>query len=162
MLSTGQYLRDNPTTESKQAIMSGKLVTDSTMVKIVLEMINKLGPKPEFVLDGFPRTLPQSQWLADQHQGGNISVHAVIHLVISKEAAKARLVLRARSDDHEEAINKRFGEYDKNIEKILSVFKNHQLPIKDVDADDSIENIHNHIVGTVKSLKNSKTASDKH
>lgn len=162
MLSTGQYLRDNPTAESKQATMAGKLVSDESIVKVVSKMTKELGPQPEFILDGFPRTLTQAQWLVNQNQRGKISIHAVIHLVITKEAAKARLLLRARPDDHEAAINKRFDEYDKNIEKIMLVLKNHKLPIKNVNADDTVDNVHKNIATIIKGLISSSVASDKY
>lgn len=161
LLSTGEYLRDNPNQEFKHAMMLGNLVSDETMVGVVNEMLKKLGPKPEVILDGFPRTINQAKWLVDQNHKNNIAIHFVIHLVISQQVAKNRLLLRARPDDHEEAISKRFQEYDKSIGNIIKVLKDGSLKIVNINAENSVYSIHKDILKVIKKLNDTTKPSDK-
>jgi adenylate kinase len=65
-ISTGDILRDavhvgTPLGQRAKAVMdSGKLVSDEIMIGIVEERLNRDDVRSGFVLDGFPRTVPQA------------------------------------------------------------------------------------------------------
>jgi adenylate kinase len=151
-ISTGELLRVLVTGKRRQEMLEGKLLTDeemSTMLDKVLDLINL---SEEFVLDGFPRTIPQAEWLLNQVERGRFDVTAVFNLVASTEIVRERLQARGRVDDTEQAINQRFEEYDTITRPIIELLKQHGLPVYDIDASQTPEKVHDTILGYVNAL----------
>ena len=95
-LSTGDMLRaeraaGTPLGKQAQAIMdAGKLVSDDIMIAMIKNRIGQLGGKG-FILDGFPRTVPQAEAL-DQMLGENkITLDAVIEITVDEAALVDRI-----------------------------------------------------------------------
>jgi adenylate kinase len=95
-LSTGDMLRaeraaGTPLGKQAQAIMdAGKLVSDDIMIAMIKNRIGQLGGKG-FILDGFPRTVPQAEAL-DQMLGENkITLDAVIEITVDETALVDRI-----------------------------------------------------------------------
>ena len=90
-ISTGDLLRDmrkNPgknTTSVGQQILqmmdAGHLIPDELMQGIILNRLRQPDTKGGYVLDGFPRTLSQAEWL-DEQLGGEIKTLPVIAVSI--------------------------------------------------------------------------------
>ncbi|OGL35250.1 hypothetical protein A3A68_00755 [Candidatus Saccharibacteria bacterium RIFCSPLOWO2_01_FULL_48_13] len=138
-LSTGQLIRDklaDPGLQKK--ILRGELLSDEELMPRFTAELSRLdAAKNELVLDGFPRVLSQAQWLVDQDKKGTIKLTAIIHLLVSKETVKKRLLTRARSDDTDEAINKRFEKYAKEILPIIDYLKSQAVTIHEIDGEGS-------------------------
>jgi adenylate kinase len=112
-LSTGEFLRMVVAGERRREMLEGKLLSDQEMIAVTEKIFGMIDTSAEFVLDGFPRTLAQSDWLLaylDQHD--DMVPLTVLHMVASREVVKKRLMGRGRADDHEEAIAERFDEYE--------------------------------------------------
>jgi adenylate kinase family enzyme len=77
----------------------------------------------------------QAEWLVSKAKDKELDITGVIHLKLSEERAKARLVARHRPDDHEAAISERFNEYHNTVEPILEYLSKEGLPVYDIDAD---------------------------
>jgi len=129
-LSTGEYLRkavEEGTELGKQAkvIMdSGMLVPDEIMIGIVKEALEKnISGKEGFILDGFPRTIPQAEVLDILFKNFNYNNIKVISLEASEDELIKRLLLRGRSDDTEATIRKRLEVYKDNTEPLLNFYK---------------------------------------
>ncbi len=92
-ISTGDMLRaavqaNSPLGQQVQAIMaSGALVPDEVIIKLVKQRILEQDCQQGFLLDGFPRTLPQAQALMD----AGISLDAVIEIRVADEIIIQRL-----------------------------------------------------------------------
>lgn len=99
-LSTGDMLRAataGPNALGRQAkeIMSaGKLMPDDIMIQIIAERIDQSDCRKGFILDGFPRTVPQAEALAGLLGERGLKVDAVIELRVDDEALVARLAGR--------------------------------------------------------------------
>lgn len=145
-LSTGEFLRENIGDEKQQEMLAGHLLSDQEIINILDQVLNKLPKNGEHILDGFPRTQAQAQWLLDQQEAGKLKITAVIHLLARKNVVHNRLVDRGRPDDNEAAIAQRFKEYDSAIVPILEQFKKDGVPVYEIDGEGTIEAIHRNIL----------------
>jgi adenylate kinase len=142
-LSIGALLREKITDERREAMLEGKMLDDNEVISFLDEKLKSLPEEPEVVLDGFPRSAMQAEWLISQVGAGKLKISSVIHLVLSKDEAKQRLLNRGRQDDHEEAIDERFKEYEETIIPIIAILKNSGVKVIEVSADGSEEVIYN-------------------
>lgn len=145
-LSTGEFLRMLISGDERRDMLAGKLLDDEEIISLVQKIFNVVGVEEEFVMDGFPRTAGQADWLLNQAKYGQLDVTAVIHLTASKEAVLKRLLGRARQDDTEEAITERFKEYEDAIKPILTQFKAAHIPVYDINGEQEPEVIHQEIL----------------
>lgn len=141
-LSTGEFLRMLISGQRRKDMLEGKLLKDEEIIGLVQKIFNVVDVKHEFILDGFPRSAAQAEWLLMQNKYGQLKLSAVINLQASKEAVKQRLLERGRLDDTEDAINERFAEYEAAIVPILEQFKNAGVKIIDVDAERHPAEVH--------------------
>jgi adenylate kinase len=98
------------------------------------------------VLDGFPRTIPQADWLTDQAKAGRFSVDCIINLIASEDVVVKRLTSRGRPDDTREAIARRIEEYEAVTQPILQHFRAENIPVHDIDGDRDARVIHDDIL----------------
>lgn len=147
ILSSGEILRQQSDPYIKDCIARGQLVKDDVLLPIMEAKINQLAAKHEQpILDGFPRTVDQAKWLIKRVQSGEFSVWAIIHLVISKEAAMERLLNRERSDDYSAAIKQRFTAYDEKVLPTLEYLHDAGYTVSEIDALQTPEQVHQSIM----------------
>ncbi len=130
-----KYLLENPefvfpyTLEKYNA---GILADDSILFKIVDNILPKLESNG-FILDGFPRTSNQIQYLMN-----NYHIDMCIKLVISDELAINRMLDRKRSDDTIESINARIKQYHNITEPCFNIFKDNNI-LYEINSNGNIE-----------------------
>lgn len=99
-ISTGDILRSavkNETAMGRKAkgyMDAGSLVPDEVVVGIVRERLELPDASRGFILDGFPRTVPQAEALDDMLSSMSISLSAVLSFEVPREELVARLVGR--------------------------------------------------------------------
>lgn len=152
-LSTGEFLRMLISGDKRKDMLAGKLLDDKEIISLVRKIFTVVDTNQEFVLDGFPRTMAQSDWLLSQFKHGQLHITAVIHLTASKEGVRKRLLERGRPDDNEKAIIARFEEYEKEILPILKHFKSASVPVCDIDGEQNVKKVHSDILNAL-SLSN--------
>lgn len=92
-ISTGNILREavkNGTAlglEAKGYMESGNLVPDALVISIIKERLAEDDCKNGFILDGFPRTVPQAEALDES----GINIDRAVEIAVSDEAIMARL-----------------------------------------------------------------------
>ena len=117
-LSTGDMLREAKTSGTEMgkkvaAIMdAGELVTDEIVIGLIREKLEG-DKKGGFIFDGFPRTLPQADALADLLDEKGESLDVVIEMQVNDEVLVERILNRAaeavaaggeaRADDNAES-----------------------------------------------------------
>ena len=90
-LSTGDILRQgigngkSECLKAKSYIDSGNLVPDDLMISIIKERLAQADCQKGFILDGFPRTLPQAESLDDMLAKLRLSLNCVFNLVVDDE-----------------------------------------------------------------------------
>lgn len=150
-LSTGEFLRMLIAGERRREMLEGKLLKDEETIALVQKIFSLIDTKQEFVLDGFPRTTKQADWLLNQVKHGQLSITAVIHLVASEKEVKKRLLARGRLDDSESAIAERFQEYKETALPILRHFEEAGIPVCTVDGEDTVPQVNAAIKAALKS-----------
>lgn len=127
-ISTGDLLRADPT--FTELINKGHYVPCDYINNIVSEKVlaNKGN---ENILDGYPRTVQQVEFLYKNE----IKIKKVIYLSISLEDVKERILKRGRNDDTLEALKNRFKEFKDKTEQLLEEFKKRNVEIIKVDAN---------------------------
>jgi|SRR5665647_458929 len=154
-ISTGEILRVLVTGKRRHQMLEGKLLSDDEMIRIMDTVFNLINLNEEFVLDGFPRTVVQSDWLLDQVHSNRIQLTAIFSLNASKEIVRGRLESRGRLDDSADAIERRFKEYETVTLPIIDFFKQELVPVYDIDAANPPEVVHDAMVTYIDNrLKN--------
>jgi len=146
-ISTGEILREAVRRgtplgrEAQQLIESGRLVPDDVMIGLVRERTAEADAANGFILDGFPRTVPQAEaldmLLGERGQG----IHAVLNLVAPEQELVARLLLRQRVDDTEATIRRRLEVYREQTEPLVEYYRSRGR-LREVDGVGAIETIH--------------------
>ena len=106
---------------------SGRLVPDELMIELIRERLEQDDAAAGFVLDGFPRTMPQARALDEMLREVGRELTAVFVLQLSDEECVARLVRRAevegRADDTLEAIRTRLALYHRETEPVVEHYR---------------------------------------
>jgi adenylate kinase len=96
-LSTGEMLRDAVAKgtevgrEAKSVMEAGKLVSDDIINRIVAERIDEPDCAQGFILDGFPRTLPQAEALDRMLAERGLKLDAVVEIRVDHQALVERI-----------------------------------------------------------------------
>ncbi len=144
-ISTGEILRVLVTGKRRHEMQEGKLLSDAEMIRMIDKVLDLIDLNEEFVLDGFPRTIKQADWLMDQVSMGRFKVSAVFHLISDQKEITRRLQSRGRKDDTIEAIKTRFDEYENVTLPILKDYKKHGINVYDIDGSQSPQQVHKQI-----------------
>jgi len=108
-------------------VESGALVPDDLMIDLSRERLSQPDAAEGFVLDGFPRTLPQAEALDEMLAEIGRPLNLMLELQLSDEVAIERLTRRAelegRPDDTPEAIRRRLELYHKLTEPVVEHYR---------------------------------------
>lgn len=149
-ISSGEILRVLITGKRREKMLQGNLLTDQEMVGVMDRVLDLIDTNEEFVLDGFPRTVTQAEWLLNQIKLGRFSLTAIIHLVASEKVVLERLKKRGRKDDTKAAIEQRFKEYNSVTLPIVDLLRNQDINVYDIDADQNREQVHDEIMKSLE------------
>lgn len=144
-ISTGELLRRELSGKRREEMIAGRLLADDEIIEVIEKFFRIQGDQ-NYILDGFPRTIPQANWLLEQLKAGRIKIDGVVHLKAPKEVVKERLLQRGRPDDNEAAIELRFSEYEKHTLPILDCFKKNSLAVYEIDAQQGVDTVHSEIL----------------
>lgn len=153
-VSTGELFRVLVTGERRKEMLEGKLLSDTEVIELVDRTLNLIDVNEEFLLDGFPRTTVQADWLLKEVKSGRFNLTAVFNLTASRDIVKQRLLARGRQDDTEAAIENRFVEYETMTLPIVDYIRKSGSPVYDVDADQDPITVHDQIMDLIKKQEN--------
>ncbi len=149
-VSTGDMLReavaaDTPVGRDARGYMDrGELVPDEVVIGVAEERLGKDDAARGFILDGFPRTVPQAEALDALLGRLGTPLERCLALVVDEDAMVARLLRRAeiegRADDNEETIRNRMRVYREQTAPLLDYYRARGLLVE-VDAMGSIDEV---------------------
>ena len=150
-LSTGDILRkklldnDDLAKDLKKIMASGNLVSDDILNSIVSSRLDNEATNG-FILDGYPRTLDQSEFLNNYLLKTSNSIDFIFNIQINFEILKNRILKRSseegREDDNIEVIETRYNEYLNSTQIVSNLYKNiHPSIFYDIDGTLQIEEI---------------------
>lgn len=125
-ISTGDIFRANIAQKTPMglqvaaALAAGELVPDSVTQVMLAARLLETDARQGFILDGFPRTPDQAQWLDAQVAGDGLD--AVILLTVPDDQLLQRALQRGRADDTAEVISRRLDIYHQTTEPLLRFY----------------------------------------
>ena len=149
-LSTGEMLREATAGGSElgaraSAHMSrGELVPDALVIEMLLERIGRPDAAGGYILDGFPRTVPQAEALHEALAARSQAIDAAPFIRVPEDMLLERIAKRAgvegRADDAPEVARRRLREQAEGIEGVAA-FYGRQGVLRDVDGVGSVDEV---------------------
>jgi adenylate kinase len=149
-IATGDMLRAAMVAETelgrkvKPIYDSGGLVPDGLMIELIRDRLTEDDTEDGFVLDGFPRTLPQAEALDPMLREIGKELTVVFALQLPDEVCIERLMKRAelegRLDDTPDAIAKRLALYHRETEPLIEWYRIRSNVVT-VHADRSVNEV---------------------
>jgi len=155
-LSTGEMLRAAVAAQSpvglkaKDVMAGGGLVPDEIVIGIISDRLDQPDAARGFILDGFPRTVPQAQALDDLLKRKHIRLDAVVELRVNESALLQRVETRVaemrargeevRVDDTPEVLSKRLASYRSLTEPLIHYYSERRKLLT-VDGMMTIEHV---------------------
>src|ERR1700761_2322132 len=137
-LSTGEMLRAAVAAETpvglqaKDLMAAGSLVPDEIVIGIISDRLDQPDMKNGFILDGFPRTVPQAEALDELLRHKHLKLDAVVELRVNESALLSRVETRVaemrargedvRVDDTPEVLSKRLASYRTLTEPLIHYY----------------------------------------
>jgi adenylate kinase len=177
-LSTGEMLRAAVAAQTpvglkaKDIMASGGLVPDDIVVGIISDRLDQPDAAKGFILDGFPRTVPQAEALDELLKKKHMRLDAVVELRVNESALLQRVETRVaemrargeevRIDDTQEVLTKRLASYRSLTEPLIHYYSERRKLLT-VDGMMTIEHVTreiNRILAAIGAVE-AKTAAAK-
>jgi adenylate kinase len=178
-LSTGEMLRAAVAAgtpvglKAKDIMASGGLVPDEVVVGIISDRIELPDAKNGFILDGFPRTVPQAESLDELLKRKHLKLDAVVELRVNESALLDRVEARVaqmrargeevRVDDTPEVLSKRLASYRTSTEPLIHYYSEKRKLVT-VDGMMTIEQVTsaiNRVLAALGAVESAKKPSAK-
>jgi adenylate kinase len=125
---------------------AGELVNDDLMIRLIDSRLDRGDTLPGFVLDGFPRTMPQAEALdALLHRLGRDLDVVLEFQIADREALLERMLNRAaeegRSDDTPEVIRRRLELYEEQTAPLVDYYRSTRGNVVGIHAGLTIDEV---------------------
>jgi len=164
-LSTGDILRsklkddDELLLQLKDVISSGDLVSDKILNEIIAKKLTSKECANGFILDGYPRTIAQSNFFLSFMKSHNLNLDVVFDFKIDFKVVEERIMYRSeqekRSDDNFDVIKTRLNKYMKETLPVSQFFSsNFTQNYFEIDASKEVSQIQKELMKIIKKAKN--------
>ena len=150
-LSTGEMLRTSDDPEVINILKSGELVSDELTYEVFDAAIRDARAKnyEKTIVDGFPRTKEQAEWLADYMEKNGEQIDVVVVLEVPESEIMKRLEKRGRMEDTPETITRRMNIYRQKMYPVLGSFAEEGIKIIHLDGTGTAGEVHDRIYNEV-------------
>ena len=175
-LSTGEMLRAAVAAgtpvglKAKDIMASGGLVPDEVVIGIISDRLDQPDARKGFILDGFPRTVPQAEALDRLLRSKHLKLDAVVELRVNESALLQRVESRVaemtargeavRADDTPEVLSKRLASYRALTEPLIHYYSERRKLLT-VDGMMAIEHVTRDIYRILAAIGASDAKADK-
>jgi adenylate kinase len=175
-LSTGEMLRAAVAAgtpvglKAKDIMASGGLVPDDVVIGIISDRLDQPDAKKGFILDGFPRTVPQAVALDQLLRSKHLKLDAVVELRVNESALLQRVESRVaemtargepvRADDTPEVLSKRLASYRSMTEPLIHYYSERRKLLT-VDGMMAIEHVTRDIYRVLAAIGASDAKAEK-
>ena len=165
--------------KAKEYMDEGKLVPDEVVVGMVKERLSQSDCKDGFLLDGFPRTLPQADALSETLNDMGIKLDGVVNIDVPRENLMERLTgrrvckacgasyhvlfnapkeegkcacggeLYQRDDDNETTVGERLNTYESQTQPLINYYKDKDL-LLNINGDQQIDAVLKEVLQKLK------------
>jgi adenylate kinase len=145
-ISTGEILRQavadqTPLGVKAQSYMdNGELVPDTLVIALIEERLQQPDTQPGWILDGFPRNVPQAESLGELLNSIDQPCDRSLNFEVPTEILVARMLGRGRKDDNETTIRRRLEVYLEQTAPVIDFYHQHNC-LTVVDGNRSVEEI---------------------
>lgn len=160
-ISTGDIFRANVAgktplgLEAQRYMDAGEYVPDEVTNAMVRDRLAGDDAKPGFLLDGYPRTLPQVEELDGMLEELGIALDAVVSLTVDRDEVVQRLLQRAqvegRTDDTEDVIRRRQELYAEETSPLVDVYADRGM-LLEIDGMGTVEEVTRRIFDGLEKL----------
>ena len=139
-ISTGDMLRAEKAAGSDlgkrvaSILDSGQLVDDELMAEVVTSRLAQSDAREGFLLDGYPRTLPQAATLEGILEGQNAKLDHVLLVDAPEEVLVKRALGRGRVDDTEPVVRERLRVYRDQTSPLVDYYRQQGL-LREIDGN---------------------------
>jgi len=155
-IATGDIIRamkeeDSPLGGELKAVYDrGDLVDDELMIRLIEDRLGRDDASEGFILDGFPRTMPQAEALDDLLLELGRDLDVVLEFQLSNpETLRERLLKRARdegrSDDTPEAIERRLELYWEQTAPLVEYYRSKHGNVVGIHAERTVDDVYREI-----------------
>jgi adenylate kinase len=156
-LSTGEMLRQairegSPLGKTAQHYIDrGHLVPDDLIIELIGGRLDQSDCENGWLLDGFPRTLPQAEALDDYLARKKTPLDGVVALTVNEEELVRRTAARGRSDDDPQVIRQRMAAYRQQTEPLIAYYQR-QSRLDSIDAMGPVDEVFGRITAAIARL----------
>ena len=164
-LSTGDILRDKLndgdllSKKLNEIMSSGNLVSDQILNQIITNKLMSEECSNGFILDGYPRTISQSEFFLSFSKNNNLDLDIIFNFKIDFKLVEERIILRSkeeqRTDDNIDVIKNRLDKYTKETYPVSQFFaKNFSQNFFTIDASQEVSKIQKELMNIIKKGQN--------
>lgn len=129
-------------------VNSGSLVDDQTMAEIVRQRLAEEDAQQGFILDGYPRTLPQVDDLEEILAELGVELDRAVMIEVPQEELVRRMTARGRADDTEDVIRHRLEVYREQTAPVVERYRRLGVLVT-VDGFRTIDEVHRSILAAL-------------
>ena len=160
-LSTGDILReklsdgDKLSIKLKEVMSSGNLVSDEILNQIIANKLMSEECGNGFILDGYPRTISQSDFLVSFFKSNSLILDVIFNFKIDFKLVEERIMLRSkqeqRSDDNINVIKTRLDNFIEETYPVSKFFsENYSQNFFTIDASQEVSKIQKELINITK------------
>ncbi len=157
-ISTGAMLRDAVAAgtdlgQRVEGVMArGALVDDDLMAEVVRDRLAQDDAAEGILLDGYPRTAPQAETLAEILAQDGVELDVVVLIDAPEEVLVERALGRGRADDKEEIVRDRLRVYRQKTAPLNEYYERKGLLCR-IDGDQSVDDVSRAVAAAVSAEK---------
>ena len=127
--------------KAEHYMSAGELVPDELILDLIQERLGQDDAQNGWLLDGFPRNVPQAEFLQKLLDQIEQPVDFVVNLDVEDAVIVARLLQRGREDDEESVILNRLEVYRQQTEPLIEFYRSRQKLVS-VDGTQTMEAVY--------------------